>query len=558
MSHPRGRRAWVRWWPGAILFVAVLVGGCSEQPPRPALVPVDSIELSSLSSPACIPAPPPHGWTPPKRTASTDHDWDSDGVPDSTDNANALSEARWWASPDDHVEFPEPLRANDTVLILEPRHQEAYVVLAARRLPDPQADLVGWDDTRAVEPPFVAVVATPHVLELVASIHCEAAAAALSTVLSNTPTVHFVVVAPDVAGTSVALEWDSLPPSDGTWLVVRSNPDRPATLHVGGPAGTRPLALRPPQAALAPTLGGSLWRWEFVSIHANALACFEQTSRWDFDHACPSRAILLPLRAYGDLAASGLQEAYAALDAGLTPVAFCIGGLECDLDFAPVHGPPVAAANSTPSSTRGPEPNSAAGSVDHVEVSFGADRASISWVADEAAARRATVEVVSIEGWRASSTRPQLRDGRHFAEAIRLAGDTTYHLQIWSWVTHADANGRLYSQPIMLHQEDVHTSDVPLAVEGLMVKLDRGSTPTSTPCIWFTFNTTGPAKMYVAGYWNGAQEKGSITPSTPDTQGSFRFGACRSEGFGSGPHEAYVILRTTRGETLASDRVLVA
>jgi hypothetical protein len=272
-----------------------------RSPPRPDLPPTlgRSFELTL----------PDSGTLPTPQGGDVDHD----GLPDLLDAVNLPSEAQRWTGGD-HITLPQGLGQGGFLLLVEPSHSEAQLVLA-----DTGPDAAESMDSGAA----LDLIALQHGLEL---------RNALAMVLHEGLTVHTTWVGIDNP-VDQPLEWSQSLPADGTWLLVRNDPTRLVSALLGGIQA--PVAL--PAAGHYTVLGLNDYRWEFLDLDAIPSFCFDAAGAHGL-LPCTGAAEPEWLRAYSGQAAYALRSLQAGLSAGLVPVATdVVASLPASVDSSQVN-----------------------------------------------------------------------------------------------------------------------------------------------------------------------------------------------------------------------------
>jgi hypothetical protein len=229
-------------------------------------------------------------------------DWDHDGTPDMVDSVNLPSEAVFNATSADRIMLPAGLSADGFMLLLEPGHNEAYLIEARNPLRvndtlNATLDLIGNATTEGRQRLGMAVND------------------ALAMFLDARVETHHVIVEASVP-TNVSLTWTGgAIPADGSWLLVRNHPTDPVLAVLGGKNATVLPGLAS-QHGPRPELDV---RWEILNMHGNESFCFDPTSTTGLT-GCTGLINAGWRRVYSARAEYALQALVSAVHQGTLPL----------------------------------------------------------------------------------------------------------------------------------------------------------------------------------------------------------------------------------------------
>lgn len=254
---------------------------CKQDTPRQRLPPnwLDSMEAILSSTPV-----------------APGIDWDEDGIPDELDPVNLPSEATLQAASDDGISLSQGLELDGFALLVEPAHQEAYL-LTATALAAPVRDATSDEALDWFDQHLGIAVRN-----------------AVASILRENMTVHWQSVVAETPLINQPFAWTTPPQADGSWLMVRTDPTRFLELKLGGTfaAVAAPLTSHPTGQAHE-------LRWEIINVHGRDSFCYDAATLTGVS-ACQGNMAPGWIRAFSGQAAYTLEATELALFEGLLPL----------------------------------------------------------------------------------------------------------------------------------------------------------------------------------------------------------------------------------------------
>jgi hypothetical protein len=421
-----------------------------------------------------------------------------------------------FTGPEDALVLAQGLPADGLILLVEPGHNEAVLVLAGN-LPLPVGD--AWT-TGNVSPAPAELELTPHqAFELVAARQCALAASSLADALPSLAILHLVQVVPDMAGLAVPLPWAAPLPADGTWLLARAGPPRPVSLRIEGPAGSDSNV--PLQDPSPPTASGTLaFRWDVINLEAQRFSFCYDEGTYDGRSSCYGNPRQDLVRAYSPAAATEVDALHAGLANGTWPLTFCLPEAQA---LCPPPAPAPALEPAVTNESASSDPASLTPSPlriwDVRVTAVGPTWANVSWNADGLGADQVQLHFGGNPARCNCPPRPSAVNGTYSVRIASLAADDDYAFSLFRWSKDPDGNWITdwLTKPISFHTQD-----------SLRQVLDFK--PTAHGHCWaFTANVTGPGQLRPRVTFDSTGGERTLSPPDFMPQGGFNSSLCDTE-----------------------------
>lgn len=263
------------------------------------------------------------------------HDADEDGYLDYWDAVNLPSEAQTFSTAQDTLSLVDGLPSAGFLLLVEPRHQEAYLAAV-----DPE----NVNDLLRPTPLLTASQA----LDRIEALQGRTVRNTMAMVLHDAMQIHYAPLQPEVPQ-DIPLQWTTPVPTDGSWLLVQVDPTSLVEMTLGGQSVQ--LAAR---AASHVDLTKVEYRWQFLNVHQGDSFCYDSATS---STVSPCQGNHWPgwIRAFSGQANNALEATWQALEQQVIPLTSTPPN---PLDDPAALALPIGelVSNVAPTTTAGPPP----------------------------------------------------------------------------------------------------------------------------------------------------------------------------------------------------------